>query len=63
MRCGGGFGFLREGGVGGGDDPVEFGQDVVFVVEGAVGEDVDFAAGEDEHAGLCGLLWRRRGWP
>ena len=36
--------------MGGGDDPVEFGEEVVFVIEGAVGEDVDFAAGEDDDA-------------
>ena len=47
---GGGLGFLGEGGVGGGDDPIELGEKFVFVVEAAIGEDVDFAAGEDEDA-------------
>ena len=48
---GGGLRVLAQGGVGRGDDEVERGQDLVVVVEAAVGEDVDLGAGQEPDAG------------
>ncbi len=45
--AGGALGVLRQGDVCGGDDDVELGEQFVVVVEVAVVEDVDLAAGED----------------
>ena len=58
---GGGIGFLRQGGMGRGDDPVELCQEIIFIIQRAIGEDVDFAAGEDQDAGFFRAAWRRRG--
>ncbi len=61
------FDGLVEEGVDAGDDDVHLGEGGVVEVEGAVGEDVDFDAGEDADVALpfrrrlrgCALMWAR----
>ena len=55
------LGGLVEAGVDAGDDDVHLGEGGVVEVEGAVGEDVDFDAGEDADASFH-FGCRLRGW-
>ena len=62
QAVGGLVGVLRQGEMGAGDDVVQFRQDLVFIVELAVGEDVDLGAGQQRDLPLK-LVVRLCGWP